>query len=231
MMISFLRTLILYTVVAIAIRLMGKRQVGELQNSELVITLLISNLAAIPMQETGTPLANGLIPIIVLVACEILISAIMVKNRHLRNLICGHPVVVIHNGKILQKHLNKLRLTLEDLSEALRLKNVFDISTVQFAIVETNGQVSVYLKPEEQPPSARELKVTPEGNIAVVVVSNGYLCPASLELCQKTAGWVTEKLEQKKTPMKDVFLMTADRAGKIEIVLKESAQKNKGGAS
>ena len=228
MMISFLRTLILYAVIAAAIRLMGKRQVGELQNSELVITLLISNLAAIPMQETGTPLASGLIPIIVLVACEILISAVMVKNRRLRNLICGHPVVVIYNGKILQHHLNKLRLTIEDLSEALRLKDVFDISTVQFAIVETNGQLSVYLKPEEQIPSARDLSVTPSRNISVVVISNGNLGPSSLQLCGKNPQWVEQQLKKKKTPLKDVFLMTADQAGNVSIVLKDSATPSKG---
>lgn len=213
MTVSLIRTAILYIVVMIAVRIMGKRQVGELQNSELVITLLISNLAAIPMQETGVPLISGLIPILVLVVCELLVSSGMLKMKWFRNLVCGHPVVVVRNGKLQQKAMKQLRFTVEDLMEGLRLKDVFDLSSVEFAAVETNGQLSVLLKPEQSPPTAQDLNVAVKNRgISVVVISNGKICSDSLELCGKTEKWVLKQVESEKLDLEDVFLMTADKS-------------------
>lgn len=222
MTISLIRTLILYIVVTIAVRIMGKRQVGELQNSELVITLLISNLAAIPMQETGIPLSAGIIPILTLVACEIFISTGMLKSNKFRNLICGHPIVVIRDGKLQQRQMKRLRFTVEDLTEAFRLKDVFDISSVEFAAVETNGQLSVMLKPECSPPTAADMGITDKNSgVTVVVVSNGDYCQDSLALCGKDVHWVLAQLEKEHATLEEVFIMTADKCGNYNIIKKE----------
>ncbi len=223
MAVSLIRTAILYIVVMIAVRIMGKRQVGELQNSELVITLLISNLAAIPMQETGVPLISGLIPILVLVVCELLVSTGMLKMKWLRTLVCGHPVVVVRNGKLEQNAMKQLRFTVEDLMEALRLKDVFDLSTVDFAAVETNGQLSVLVKADQSPPTAQDLNISVKNNgISVVVVSNGKLCSDSLALCGKTEKWVLKQVEAEKLTMDEVFLMTADRGSGYYLIKRSS---------
>ena len=134
MIISFVRTVLLYIVILLAVRLMGKRQISELQTSELVVTLLISDIAAIPMQDTGQPLASGFIPIAVLVMCEIAISVFMLKSGKFRRLVCGKPIVLIDNGKIQQQEMNRLRLSIEDLFEELREKDVFSINDVAWAI-------------------------------------------------------------------------------------------------
>ena len=145
MFISLIRTVILYAMIIIAVRIMGKRQISQLQTSELVVTMLISDLAVIPMQDSGQPLFSGLIPIFVLIALEVLLSVIMLKSGRLRRVICGKPVVVIEDGKILQKNMKELRMSIEDLFEQLRQKDVFSLKEVAYAIVETNGAMSVCL--------------------------------------------------------------------------------------
>ena len=148
MTISFVRTLLLYVLILIAVRLMGKRQISELQTSELVVTLLISDIAAIPMQDTGQPLSSGVIPIAVLVMCEIALSVFMLKNMRFRRFVCGKPIVVIDDGKIDQRAMRALRMSTEDLSEQLRQRNVFSLQDVAYAIIETNGKMSVIKKPD-----------------------------------------------------------------------------------
>lgn len=143
MTISLIRTLLLYAVILAAVRLMGKRQISELQTSELVVTLLVSDIAAIPMQDTGQPLLSGLLPIAILVFCEIVTSVLMLKSPRARRLICGRPIVVIDDGNILQSELRRLRMTTEDLCEELRQKDVFRLEDVAYAIIETNGRMSV----------------------------------------------------------------------------------------
>ena len=143
MTISLIRTLLLYVMIIAAVRIMGKRQISELQTSELVVTLLISDIAAIPMQNTGQPLSSGIIPILVLVSCEIAASFFMVKNSRFRKLVAGKPQVVINNGTVDQAQMKRLRMSTEDLSEQLRQMNVFSIQDVAYAIVETNGKLSV----------------------------------------------------------------------------------------
>ena len=131
---------------------MGKRQISDLQTSELVVTLLISDIAAIPMQDTGQPLLSGLLPIAILIFCEIVTSVIMLKSSRARRLICGRPIVVINDGKIVQSELRRLRMTTEDLCEELRQKDVFCLEDVSYAIVETNGRMSVIKRPEKDSP-------------------------------------------------------------------------------
>ena len=159
MTISLIRTLLLYVMIIAAVRIMGKRQISELQTSELVVTLLISDIAAIPMQNTGQPLSSGIIPILVLVSCEIAASFFMVKNSRFRKLVAGKPQVVINNGTVDQAQMKRLRMSTEDLSEQLRQMNVFSIQDVAYAIVETNGKLSVMKKPEKDQVSASMLGI------------------------------------------------------------------------
>ncbi len=225
MAISFIRTLLLYIVVVAAVRLMGKRQISELQTSELVVTLLISNLAAVPMQDTGQPLVSGLIPIAALVMCEISTSGLMLKNAVFRRAICGRPIIVIYNGKIQQDEMKRLRMSTEDLFEELRQKDVFHIQDIAYAIVETNGKLSVIKKPEQEQPTAGELGLTqPDRGMETVVVSDGVVSDFSLSLCKKDRTWLESVLNSQSILLKDVFLMTANTAGDYFIVRKDASQ-------
>lgn len=222
MTISLIRTLFLYAVIIAAIRIMGKRQISELQTSELVVTLLISDLAVIPMQNTSQPLVSGFIPIATLVICELIISSIMVKNSKFRKFICGSPIVVINNGKVDQVQMKRLRITIEDLFEQLRQADVFNISDVAFAIVETNGKMSVIKKPESEPPNASSLGIIiPNKGIDAVVVSDGEISDFSLSICNLTTDWVYKILKNEKIELKDVFIMTANKSKEFNIIKKE----------
>ncbi len=143
MLILLLRTVLLYAFIILAVRLMGKRQVSDMQTSELVITLIISDIAAIPMQGVEQPLLSGFLPIMVLVSLEIILSIIMLKSSKFRNIICGNPIVIIKEGKILESELRKLRISYEDLYSLLRQQEVFDVKDIKCGIVETNGSVSI----------------------------------------------------------------------------------------
>ncbi len=225
MAISFVRTLLLYIVVVSAVRLMGKRQISELQTSELVVTLLISNLASVPMQDTGKPLVGGLVPIAVLVICEIFASGLMVKNGLFRKLICGRPIIVIYNGKIQQNEMRRLRMTTEDLCEQLRQKDVFSIQDVAYAIVETNGKLSVIKKPDKEQPTAGMLNVVPpDTGLETVVVSDGVISDVSLALSGKNRAWVEGVLNKEGLLLPDIFLMTADMKGDYFIVRKDEGK-------
>ncbi len=223
MTISFIRTLLLYIVIVAAVRIMGKRQISELQTSELVVTLLISDIAAIPMQDTGQPLASGFIPIAVLVLCEILASILMLKLPGFRKLVCGRPIMVIHNGKLDQKAMRRLRMTTEDLFEQLRLDNVFRLEDVAFAIVETNGKLSVLKKPEKDQPCCDDLGLSPpDKGLETVVISDGVFSEPSAKACGKNRQWVDKILKQEKVRAADVFIMTADTSGEYHIIRKEN---------
>lgn len=222
MTISFIRTLLLYVVIIAAVRLMGKRQISELQTSELVVTLLISDIAAIPMQDTGQPLVSGFIPIAVLVTCEILVSVVMLKNQKFRRIICGKPIIVVNNGVIQQGEMRRLRMSTEDLSEQLRQKDVFSIEDVAYAIVETNGKMSVIKKPDKETPTAGMLGVAlPDTGIETVVVSDGVLSDSSIHLINKSRQWVEGVLRGKSTQASDVFIMTANTKGDFTIIKKD----------
>lgn len=224
MMISFVRTVLLYIVILLAVRLMGKRQISELQTSELVVTLLISDIAAIPMQDTGQPLASGFIPIAVLVMCEIAISVFMLKSGKFRRLVCGKPIVIIENGRIQQQEMNRLRLSIEDLFEELREKDVFSINDVAWAIMETNGKLSIIKKPEKDSPTNQLLGLSPpDPGMEVVVVSDGEYSDTSLQLCGKTRHWVQEILKCRGIFPQQVFIMTANTAGEYTIIPKENS--------
>lgn len=211
----------LYTFIILAIRIMGKRQISELQTSELVVTLLISDIAAIPMQDAAQPLVSGIVPIAVLVIAEITVSALMLKHSGFRKAVCGSPLVLINNGKVDQKQMRKLRMSIEDLFEQLRQKDVFSIHDVAYAIMETNGKISVIKKPEKETATAELLHLKPQNNgIETVVISDGVLSDFSLKLCEKDANWVQKILKKEQYEMKDVFIMTANRSGNYKIIEK-----------
>ncbi len=220
-----IRTIILFAAIAVAVRLMGRRTVGELQTSELVTTLLLSDLAAVPMQEIGVPLLNGIIPIVTLVVIEITLSCLSVRFGRLNRMLNGRPMVVISDGKPDRQVLRRLRMTNEDLFESLRKKDVFDIEDVRYAIIETDGQMSVLMRSESQPPAARDTEqpVPPE-SIRVMVVSDGEICPDSMRLI----GWDEEKLERELSrrglTVSDVFIMTAREDGEAQVMLREEGK-------
>lgn len=155
---TFLRTIILYLLVVTGLRMMGKRQVGEMQPSELVVAIMISDLASIPMQDVGIPLLSGVIPIFTLIIVEIALSQISLKNRKFRKLLTGKPSVIIHNGKILRDEMKKLRFNHDDLKEQLRIQGYVRIDDINFAILETNGQLSIIPKPQKQQSTVEDVK-------------------------------------------------------------------------
>ncbi len=212
----------LYIVIILAIRIMGKRQIGELQTSELVVTLLISDIAAIPMQDTEQSLLSGIVPILILIVCEIIISIIMLKRAGFRRMICGKPIVIISDGKIDQSEMHKLRMSTEDLSEELRQQGIFNLEDVGFAIVETNGKLSVLKKPNKDTPTAEEMGIEiKDKGLEAVVISDGEISKCSLRICGLNREWLIDKLKKENIKLNDVFLMIANRQGEYKIVKKE----------
>ncbi|MBP3434779.1 MAG: DUF421 domain-containing protein [Clostridia bacterium] len=222
MAITALRTVIIYIVIIAALRLAGKRQLGELQPGELVVTLLIADLASVPMQDVGIPLLNGLVPIAVLVALELILSALMLKWRWLSRLVSGNPVVIVNDGVLDQKALKRLRLTVEDLMETMRQQEVFDIRDVQYAIVETNGKISLFLKPNAQAATRADVQtLISDKGAPVPIVSDGKLIDWGIAVCGLSANWVEDKLKKRGCALSDVLLMTADKSHKVYIVRRE----------
>ncbi|MDD3164495.1 MAG: DUF421 domain-containing protein, partial [Oscillospiraceae bacterium] len=156
MIVAFIRTLILYPVLILVIRLMGKRQIGQLEPAEFVVTMLLADLAAVPMQDPGIPLIAGLVPILIVLSLELSLSVLSLRSIRFRKFFCGKPVILMENGVILQGSLRRTRVTVDELIEHLRQKDVTDLSTVQYAILETDGCLSVLLYPKEKPASAKD---------------------------------------------------------------------------
>lgn len=222
MIISIIRTVILYVFIIFAIRLMGKRQISDMQPSELVVTLVVSDIASLPMQNTSQPLLSGIIPVLVLVSLEITASVLMMKSRCFRRLICGNPVVVIEDGKLLQKQLKRLRMSTEDLFAQLRQQDIFSIDEVQYCIVETNGSVSVLEKPSYRVPVAKNLGVKIEDNkFESVVVSDGELLPDGLKLCCGNRKQVDRILKENNHTLDEIFILTLDGNGSYHLIQKE----------
>ena len=221
MIISVFRTIILYFFVTLGIRLMGKRQIGDMQPNELVVTLLISEIAAIPLQDTTQPILNGIVAIFMLVILEIAASVITMKSFFMRKLLSGKSAVIIKNGEIDQTAMKNVRMTVLDLVELLRGQNVFDISTVAFAVLEVNGDLSVLLKSSKQPVTAGDIAVkkNPEG-LQLPVISDGMIVKESLKALEITEKDITDRLSGNGLNVNEVFLMTLDRYDNFSIVKK-----------
>ena len=201
---------------------MGKRQISQLQTSELVVTLLISELAMLPIQEGNLPLWTGVLPMAVLVLCELLVSFGMLKSSRFRKLVCGSPTVVIQRGEILQNEMRRLRITTEDLMEQLRQNGVFYLEDVAWAIIETNGMMNVIRRPEEDPVTPRQLQLKPEPPVLETsVISDGEVSLHSLKLVGKDRDWLDRRLKEQGVAVKDIFLMTARSDGKWRIIKKQ----------
>lgn len=208
---SFFRTVILYFVLVVFLRLMGKRQIGELQLTELVVTLLIADLASIPMQATDIPLLTGLIPMLTLLVLEIAMSYLTLKCPRFHRLVSGSSMILIHHGKINRKTLGKLRFTLDDLIEGLRLKDIERIEDVEFAILETNGQLSVF--PRSQ-----------TNSLPWPVILDGYADQRAMEQVGVTEAWVMEYLKKRGiSSVKQVFLLNVDDKKNCYLVKKEDS--------
>ena len=222
MLISIIRTVLLYAFIIFAIRLMGKRQISDMQPSELVVTMVISDIASLPMQNTSQPLLSGIVPVLVLVAMEVTVSVLMMKSRRFRKLICGSPVVVIADGKLLQSEMKRLRLTVDDLIAQLRQQNIFSLDDVQYCIMETNGVLSVLEKPGKRVPNAEECGVKIADNkMEAVVVSDGAIIDSSVNMLPSGTEQINNILRKNHTDLKDVFIMTLDGSGAYKIIKKE----------
>lgn len=226
MTILFFRTIVLYLVIIIALRVMGKRQIGELSSSEFVITILVSQLATVPMGSVSTPLVYGVIPILTLLSLEIIISSLFVKNRWIRKIVVGHTSILIENGKINQSEMKRLRLTLDELLEELRLKSFMDISTVKYAILEANGELSVFPFSKDESVTKSDINITEDTSfLPFTIISDGILIKSEAMRLGKNEAWIKKQLTKKKIKtIKDVFLMQADETGNILIIPKEKKQ-------
>lgn len=226
MAIAIIRTLILYFALIISMRIMGKRQLGQLEPAELVIAVLISDLAAHPLQDVGTPLLYGLIPVITLLCCEVLISAGIIKSLKLRTFICGKPSIIIDNGKIVQTEMKKNRLTLDELTEDLRKKSILDIATVKYAILETDGTLSTLLFPAEAPVTPKQMNVKVDDNgYPVMVINNGRVLDENLNKIGYNDNWLRRQLKNRNiSEANDVYMMSVDSAGQIYFALKEQSK-------
>lgn len=223
MVIAFVRTIILYLLIIAGVRLMGKRQVGELEPSELVLALLIADLAAVPMQDFGIPLLTGIIPILTLLCITMIISVLSMKSVTFRALLCGRPSIIVENGKLHQREMIKNRFTVDELMEELRMKGVTDISTVKYAILETNGQISVLPFADQKPPAAKDVNVLPqEAGLPLVIINDGRVLEHNLNLRGYDRNWLEKQLNahQVKTP-EEVYLLTADELGQVYFARKE----------
>lgn len=226
MLTAVVRTVILYLVIVIGIRLMGKRQIGQLEPSEFVLSLLIADLAAVPMQEFGIPIIMGVIPIVTLLCLSTILSVLTVKSIRIRALLCSRPSIVVQDGRILSREMVKNRFTVDELMEELRVVGVTDLETVKYAVLETTGRISVILRKEEQPPTAADLGVSVEENgLPVIVISDGRILTENLKVRNLSDQWLGQQLSGRKIEdISQVFLMTVDEAGKVYLSLKEGAQ-------
>lgn len=228
MLTSFIRTLILLVAVIAAVRLMGKRQIAQLQPTELVVTILLSQIAATPMQDNDIPMLNTLVAVMVLVGVEILISYIGMKNSRFRAVLQGNPVTVIKEGRLDQKQLARIRYTVDDLMESLRAKDVFDISSVSCAVAETDGSLSVLLRPDEQPAAAKQVGNVPtDGDYPYIIISDGKINRADFASAGLTDAKFRRITDGLEVEPKDVFLMTVKKSGGITLIRKDGADAKK----
>ena len=225
MILSYIRTIFLYLILIAVVRIMGKRQIGEMEASEFVVTMLVANLAAIPMQDGGIPLYSGLVPILTVLGVELVLSSLSLRSIRLRRLLCGKPVILIENGRILQENLRATRVTLDELMGHLREKDVLDIQTVQYAILETNGNLSVFPFPKEMPPSAKDLGVTPKDRfLPVTIIEDGFLFRENLREAGKDESWVHKVLGEYRAGIAGTWLLTVDKSGHVVWLGKEAGK-------
>ena len=224
MLLSYIRTAILYLILIAVIRLMGKRQVGQMEPSEFVVTMLVANLASIPMQDGGIPLLSGLVPILTVLGVELVLSFLSMRSTMLRQLLCGKPVILIENGRVMQNNLRRTSITLDELTGHLRLKDILDIQAVQYAILETNGSLSVFPYPKERPASARDAGIPVSRQyLPVTIIEDGKLLKENLRAAGKDRSWVNKVLATHHARIEDAWLLTVDDSDHLVFLRKEAA--------
>ena len=223
MILAYVRTVILYLTLIGAVRLLGKRQIGQLEPSEFVVAMLLADLAAIPIQDASLPLLSGLVPILTVVGLELVLSFLIMKNVPLRRFLCGKPVILIDNGNILQENLRRTRVTLDELTGHLRQKDVLDITAVQYAILETDGNLSVFLYPEQKPASAADSGIAVKSqSIPITIIQDGFLFREDLARAGKDMVWLREVLGKRKTRQELTMLLTIDGEENLVWIGKEA---------
>lgn len=228
MAIFFLRTFILYVIIIFSLRVMGKRHLGELQPSEFVVAIMISNIATLPIEDTNIPLLAGIVPILSLVSFEVIISSIGLKIKGMRKLVSGNPIIIIRDGVLDQQKMRELRYSIDDIMEQLRGKDVFDIADVAYAIVETTGQLSVLEKFSARKVVNEDLNLKAPSCAdfpPMVLISDGELIEDTLNYCNLRGQWLEKTLKAEGVAQKDIFLMTCDRAAKYHLVLRDMTKK------
>lgn len=215
------RTVLFHMVLIVTVRLLGKRQIGEMEPSEFVVTMLLANLATIPMEEPDRSILHGLVPIGLVIAAEMLMAFLMFRSIRVRRLLCGKPVILIENGRILEKNLRQTHVNLDELTMHLREQEIFDLSEVKFAILETNGQLSTLLYAKDRPASARDAGIqASETELPVTLISDGNLMRENMEIAKRDNGWVEKELRKRNCALSEVLLMTVDCKGKVYFVKK-----------
>ena len=223
MLTVLIRSVVLYLCIMLFMRLMGKRQLGELQPAELVISVLISNIVSLPVEDPNVPLLMGIIPVAMLVGLELIVSVLRLRFRSIRTLMGGNPVVIIHNGVLDQGALKTLRFSIDDLMESLRSQGIFDLSQIQYAIVETNGTVSILPYEKDSPATPTPLKLTlapPE--VPVVVISDGMVLEDGIGGAYMSRKQLNRILEKEQVSVRDVFLFSADKSHRYTLIQKEN---------
>lgn len=224
--VSFVRTVIVFILLIGSIRIMGKRQLGELEPLELVVAVLISNLAAQPLQDTGTPLIYGIVPVLTLLASQLVISGLSVKYGRFRRLLSGKPSILIDNGVIVQSEMKKCRISVDELYVELRINGVTDISTVKHAILETDGTLSVLPYAEFSPVTPELMSIAaPDNGLPVSVITEGRVMTDNLKLLNRDEKWLRAQVRKHGcADIRDVYLMTVDGSGKIYFAKKEGVR-------
>ena len=222
MLITFFRSIFLYIIVLIVMRLMGKREIGQLQPFELAISIMIADLASIPMTDTGIPIFNGIIPILGLLIMHLLISMINLKSSKAREIICGRPSILIYRGKINEKTLKKERFTINELEERLRGNNVINLGDVEYAILETSGQVTVIQKPDKRNTIPQDFNIMPEyEGIPYDLVIDGKVMKENLKEIGKDYNWLKKQVEKFNMKPEEALVVTLDGKGQIFCQKKE----------
>ena len=211
MLITFFRAIVLYLIVLVVMRLMGKREIGQLQPFELAIAIMIADLAAVPMAETGIPISNGIIPILGLLVMHLIISFLNLKSMKIREILCGKPAILIYRGKIDEKVLKKERFTLNELQERLRSSNVVNLGDVEYAILETSGQVTVIQKPDKRTTIPKDFNITPEyEGIPYDLVVDGKVMYKNLKTIGKDYNWLKKQVNKFNMEPEEALIVTFD---------------------
>lgn len=220
---AFIRTLLLYFILMTGLRILGKRQIGELEPGELVMTMMLSDLAAVPMQDFGLPLLSGIIPILTLLSLSMLLSYFSLRSIRFRELSCGTPTVLIKHGKLQQNAMLKNRFTVDELIEELRQQGYSSISDIKYAVLENSGHLSILPWAKKQPVTPEQLGLDPTDDVTLptILISDGRLIRRNLKTCGRNETWLQQELQRQKLPQNQVFLMTVDENGTVVCIGKE----------